>query len=732
MNNARCSIDPPASADPLDPTPRQPLEQAEAALNAMMLLADEHGVFDQAIRQQCLSALHCLSAGRQKLRPRTVDERLAQVQRCIDAITRALPLEAVPAAATGAVRNWSLLAKPPVSRAPTFVPEPATVLICSEALDQTLDALRQLRAPLSAAEAQARFTVALTPAPFHVAAVTEATVLDAEGPDAELRRFVTGRVRQGRSPGQIVAAWSHAQQVPVTRALRRRVERMVARLGTEALLVDRRRVRQSVMYSCPPLVQALILKVALARSGATKVAIAAQVAAELPEWLGRARAAGVQLDVRPPSHLTVARYMARWSPIANAAREDGVTEALKTFKPVDRYSTAMTANSVWQLDHVTLDLAITITTETGREVKRPFVTALLDEATGVCVGWVIDVLPPNAFSTSRVLYRALTPWRETGRVRCCCPVTLKHDRGKDFVGNHVERILMQLGIAQDICPPHTPNARPEIERFFRSMHMGMSALPGFIGHNGMTLAEAAAHPDELLTIEALVQHLEDWTRESNTSVHAGARETPMQRWMREPGPLVPTDLAWRLLRSDVHRTIREGGIEFARQWYKGDLKNPNGMPLTELQQEKVRVYYSPDQPDRIWVTEWLDSPTGRPEAYLGMARAVVPGMPSITMAESYESTRAHIRAIARTATSMTHAEDAARQVNAQAMAAAPILNVMEHRATLAAATAQQAKVERRAFDAHTALLHATTLSFDDDASSAGSDAGESAPVWEGA
>jgi hypothetical protein len=424
--------------------------------------------------------------------------------------------------------------------------------------------------------------------------------------------------------------------------------------------------------------------------------------------------------------------MARWSPIATSARHDGVTEALKAFKPHDRYSKATAANSIWQLDHVTLDVLVTMMTEDGLQVVRPFVTALIDEATGVCVGWVFDVLPPDAFSTSRVLYRAMTPWRETGRTRCSCPVTLRHDRGRDFLGNHVERILTLLGIQQDICPPYTPNARPEIERFFRSMHMGMSALPGFIGKHGRTIAEATARPDELLSMDALVQHLEDWTRESNCSVHAGQRETPMQGWVRQPGPPVPADLAWRLLRSDVHRTIREGGIEFARRWYRGDLRNPNGVPLTELQQQKVRVYYSPDQMDRIWVTEWFDSPNGRTEAYLGVAHAVVAGTPSITLEESYHETRIHIRAITSTATAMTRQEDAVRQLATQAQAVAPMLNVMEHRATLAAATAQQAKVEQRALDSHAELLHATALSFDDETSPVASPAAVAAEVWEGA
>ncbi|MES3034957.1 MAG: hypothetical protein V4813_13245 [Gemmatimonadota bacterium] len=706
--------DPLTSVEPTDPNPPSPLERAEAALHDMMLLANKYDVLDATLRQQCLRAMHCLLPSRQQLRPRSVDEQVAQVQRCVDAITRVLPLEAAPAVPRTCVGNWALLIKPPVSRAPKAMPAETPAAISSEALRATLESLDRLLSPMSTTEAFARFTEALTAAPFHTPQISAATVLEAAGPDADLRAYVTGQVRHGRSAGQIGAAWAEEQQIEFKPALRRRIERMVARASTGQSLVDHRRVRPPVMPSCPPLLQALIIKVANGRPGATKVSIARQVASELPVWIGRARAAGVLLDVRPPSNLTVTRYMARWSLIAAVSREEGVTEALKAFKPTDRYSKATTANSVWQLDHVTLDILVMIMAEAGPKVVRPYLTTLTDESTGVCVGWVLDIEPPTSFSTSRVLYRAFTPWRETGRIRSYCPVVLRHDRGRDFLSKHVERSLALLGVTQEICPPRTPNARPELERFFRSLHMGMSGLPGFIGNGGLTMAQASARPNELLTMDDLVCHLEDWTRESNCSVHSGQKETPMQAWERHPGLTVPPDLTWRLLKSDVRRTVKERGIEFDHGWYRGNLRNPDGLPLTELQQKNVRVYYSPDQPKHIWVTEWFETPTGREEAYLGMATRVEAGVPSLNMEEAYEETRNNVRAIARTATAMTRQEDATRQAETRAQTPAPILKVVEHRAAVAASAAQQTTAERRALAAHAELVQATVVSFDDD------------------
>ena len=197
-------------------------------------------------------------------------------------------------------------------------------------------------------------------------------------------------------------------------------------------------------------------------------------------------------------------------------------------------------------------------------------------------------------------------------------------------------------------------------------------------------------------------------------MHSGQKETPLQAWERHPGLTVPADLTWRLLKSDVRRTVQERGIEFSSGWYRGNLRNPDGLPLTELQQKNVRVYYSPDQPKHIWVTEWFETPTGREEAYLGMATLVEAGVPSLNMVEAYDETRDNIRAIARTATAMTRQEDAARQANTLAQAAAPILKVVEHRAAVAAAAAQQTKADRKALAAHAELLQATVVSFGDE------------------
>lgn len=64
------------------------------------------------------------------------------------------------------------------------------------------------------------------------------------------------------------------------------------------------------------------------------------------------------------------------------------------------------------------------------------------------------------------------------------PEVLRTDNGHDFTARHMERVLDALEIEQELCPPFTPEAKPHVERFFRTFSHGIiELLPGYIGHN---------------------------------------------------------------------------------------------------------------------------------------------------------------------------------------------------------------------------------------------------------
>lgn len=58
------------------------------------------------------------------------------------------------------------------------------------------------------------------------------------------------------------------------------------------------------------------------------------------------------------------------------------------------------------------------------------------------------------------------------------------DNGKDYASKHIDAVCGALGIEQVFTPPFTPENKPHIERFFRSLSMMLfEELSGYIGHS---------------------------------------------------------------------------------------------------------------------------------------------------------------------------------------------------------------------------------------------------------
>ena len=52
---------------------------------------------------------------------------------------------------------------------------------------------------------------------------------------------------------------------------------------------------------------------------------------------------------------------------------------------------------------------------------------------------------------------------------------LRTDDGKDHTTRHIERVLLDMDIAHDLCAPFTPEQKPFVERVFRTFLHDMAA-----------------------------------------------------------------------------------------------------------------------------------------------------------------------------------------------------------------------------------------------------------------
>lgn len=83
---------------------------------------------------------------------------------------------------------------------------------------------------------------------------------------------------------------------------------------------------------------------------------------------------------------------------------------------------------------------------------------------------------PRTEASLQMIRRAIMAWG--------IPQTIKTDNGSDFTSKRFQTTLVSLGIAQDVCPPYTPEGKPHVERVIKTIqHQLMPLLPGYVGHD---------------------------------------------------------------------------------------------------------------------------------------------------------------------------------------------------------------------------------------------------------
>jgi len=126
------------------------------------------------------------------------------------------------------------------------------------------------------------------------------------------------------------------------------------------------------------------------------------------------------------------------------------------------------------------------------------------------------------------------------------PESVKIDNGKDYKSKRVTSVFQSLGIKTLIAPPFSGDAKPSIERFFRTWSHGISKLlPGYGGHDVASrekLQSRASFADQILkkgakdieismSAKELQEVIDDWIEHYyNHQVHRITKEKPIVRW----------------------------------------------------------------------------------------------------------------------------------------------------------------------------------------------------------
>ena len=172
------------------------------------------------------------------------------------------------------------------------------------------------------------------------------------------------------------------------------------------------------------------------------------------------------------------------------------------------------------------------------------------------------------------------------------PETIKTDNGKDYVSNHVVRVLHGLMIEQRLCTPFQGWEKPHIERSFRTfLHNMVELMPGYIGHNvterkaiearrsfsDRVMSKEGGPVEVNLSSRELQKICDEWvTFTYHHNPHeglGGKKPIDMVRNWREPIRRINEPRALDMLlmpapKDGGIRTIRKKGIQVENRYYQ--------------------------------------------------------------------------------------------------------------------------------------------------------------------
>lgn len=136
-------------------------------------------------------------------------------------------------------------------------------------------------------------------------------------------------------------------------------------------------------------------------------------------------------------------------------------------------------NQEWQVDSTKFDFMCIIPNENGFRVGRVNVTAVIDVYTKKAVASLTETI--DSYAQVRVLHKAFNTFG--------LPETIYTDNGRDYVSNHYQKLLLDLGITQIKAKVGQGRQKGAIERFFGVTQSDWASLPGYIGNDTKTRIE---------------------------------------------------------------------------------------------------------------------------------------------------------------------------------------------------------------------------------------------------
>jgi putative transposase len=238
-----------------------------------------------------------------------------------------------------------------------------------------------------------------------------------------------------------------------------------------------------------------------------------------------------------------------------------------------------------EIDHTPVDL-IVIDSLTKLPLGRPWLTMAIDHHSRMVVGFYISLNAPSSHGVLQCLRRSILPkdewlarfpdikgtWPAYG-----IPELIVVDNGTELHSDALESACMEMGIQMLFCGSKTPQHKGAIERFFRTMNMGLiHRLPGTVFSSVDERGDYPAEEKAVIDMKSLVHLLTKWVVEVyNVTTHRGIGVRPIDKWIQSVGcriielPVYPQQLEV-ITGIPAIRTLFHYGIELYGLQYNSE------------------------------------------------------------------------------------------------------------------------------------------------------------------
>lgn len=326
-----------------------------------------------------------------------------------------------------------------------------------------------------------------------------------------------------------------------------------------------------------------IAKVYLTKQKLPKLAVVEEVYRQI-EAINNGRPS--EPPIKKPSRSTIYRWLDDLHQnLVDASREGAEAARMKYRAAIGSVKVGSVLERI-EIDHTPIDL-IGYESSLDSTFGRPWLTVAIDVYSRMVVGFYISFNAPSSYSVLQCLRQAILPKDEwlarfpdiKGRWPAYgIPDLIAVDNGTDLHSDALEKTCLEMGIQILFCGAKTPQHKGVVERFFRTMNMGLiHRLPGTVFSNVKARGDYPAEEKAAIDLETLVHLLTKWLVDVyHVTPHRGIGARPLDRWLESAEgriielPVYPQQLEV-MTGIPAKRTLFHYGVELEGLTYNSEL-----------------------------------------------------------------------------------------------------------------------------------------------------------------